>query len=53
MTSLALFFDLRRTHGTAYDDRLARLDIGLEHVDEVAAGLDQAFYGAGFGGASH
>jgi cystathionine beta-lyase len=47
-TSLAVpFFDLRRTHGPAYDGRLVRLNIGLEHVDDLTADLDQALRQAG------
>jgi cysteine-S-conjugate beta-lyase len=50
VTSLAVpFFDLRRTHGPAYDNRLVRLNIGLEHVDDLLADLDQALQIAGLG----
>jgi cystathionine beta-lyase len=48
VTSLAVpFFDLRRTHGPSYDGRLVRLNIGLEHVDDLTADLDQALRTAG------
>ena len=48
VTSLAVpFFDLRRTHGPSYDGRLVRLNVGLEHVDDLTADLDQAFRRAG------
>jgi cystathionine beta-lyase len=48
VTSLAVpFFDLRRTHGPAYDNRLVRLNIGPEHVDDLLADLDQALRRAG------
>jgi cystathionine beta-lyase len=48
VTSLAVpFFNLRRTHGPAYDGRLVRLNIGLEHVDDLTADLDQALRQAG------
>lgn len=50
VTSLVVpFFDLRRTHGPAYDGRLVRLNIGLEHVDDLTADLDQALRQAGLG----
>jgi cysteine-S-conjugate beta-lyase len=48
VTSLAVpWFDLRRTHGPAYDGRLVRLNIGLEDVDDLVADLDQALRRAG------
>ncbi|HEX6037661.1 cystathionine beta-lyase [Longimicrobium sp.] len=48
VTSLAVpFFDLHRTHGPAYDGRLVRLNVGLEHPDDLVADLDQAFRAAG------
>ena len=43
------FFDLRRTLGPTYDNRLVRLNIGLEHVDDLTADLDQALRRAGLG----
>lgn len=50
VTSLAVpFFELRRTHGPSYGGRLVRLNVGLEHVDDLTADLDQAFRRAGLG----
>lgn len=51
--SLALpWFDLARTHGTPYGDRLVRLNIGLEDADDLIADLDQALHRAGLAGPS-
>lgn len=51
VTSLVVpFFDLHRTHGPSYDGRLIRLNVGLEHPDDLTADLDQAFRRAGLGG---
>ncbi|HEX2077788.1 MAG TPA: cystathionine beta-lyase [Longimicrobium sp.] len=48
VTSLAVpWFDLRRTHGPSYGGRLVRLNVGLEHVDDLTADLAQAFRRAG------
>lgn len=51
VTSLAVpWFDLQRTHGAPYGDRLVRLNIGLEDVDDLIADLDQALHCAGLAG---
>jgi cystathionine beta-lyase len=48
VTSLATpWFELARSHGPWYDGRLVRLNVGLEHVDDLTADLDQAFRRAG------
>jgi cystathionine beta-lyase len=44
------WFDLPRTHGTPYGDRLVRLNIGLEDTDDLIADLEQALNRAGLGG---
>lgn len=53
VTSLAVpFFDLRRAHGPSHDGRIVRLNIGLEHADDLTADLDQAFRAAGLAASS-
>jgi cysteine-S-conjugate beta-lyase len=48
VTSLAVpWFNLQRIHGTPYGNRLVRLNIGLEDVDDLITDLDQALHRAG------
>jgi cystathionine beta-lyase len=43
VTSLAVpWFGLQRTHGLPYGHRVVRFNIGLEHVDDLIADLDNA-----------
>lgn len=41
------WFDLQRSDGMPYGDRLVRLNIGLEDTDDLIADLDQALHQAG------
>ncbi|MCM3901826.1 MAG: PLP-dependent transferase [Pyrinomonadaceae bacterium] len=45
------WFKLQRTHGTSYGGRLVRLNVGLEDIDDLIAGLGQALQRAGLAGA--
>jgi cystathionine beta-lyase len=50
VTSLAVpWFNLQRTHGSPYDGRLVRINVGLEDVDDLITDLDQALHRAGLG----